>query len=47
MSYNLNGYNFSTAEDYVCEMVSPTEYGGSCEFVAAGSIFPFLFEIFL
>ncbi|XP_060858512.1 uncharacterized protein LOC132935889 [Metopolophium dirhodum] len=46
MSYNSNGDNFSTAEAYVREMVNPTVYGGYCELVAAGNIFPFLFQIY-
>jgi hypothetical protein len=46
MSYNSNGDNFSTAEAYVREMVNPTVYGGYCELVAAGNIFPFSFQIY-
>ena len=46
MSYNPNGNNFSTAEDYLCEMVNPTVYSSYCKLVAAGNIFPFLFEIY-
>jgi len=49
MSYNSNGDNFSTAEDYVREMVNPTVNGGTVvvsKLVAAGNIFPFLFEIY-
>lgn len=45
-SYNSNGDNFVTAEEYVREMVISTVYGGICELVAAGNIFPFLFEIY-
>jgi hypothetical protein len=46
MSYNSNGDNFSTAEAYIREMVNPTVYGGYCELVAAGNIFPFSFQIY-
>ena len=46
MSYNSNGDNFSTAEAYVREMVNPTAYGSYCELVAAGNIFPYLFQIY-
>jgi len=45
MSYNSNGDNFSTAENYVRKMVNLTVYGGYCKLVAADNIFPFLFEI--
>jgi hypothetical protein len=41
MSYNSNGDNFSTAEDYVREMINLTVYVGYYELVAAGNIFSF------
>jgi len=47
ISYNYsNGDHFSTAEDYIREIVNPTVYGGYCELVADGNIFSFLFEIY-
>jgi len=45
MSYNLNGDNFSTAEDYVRELFNTTAYGGYCKLVAAENVFPFIMII--
>lgn len=45
MSYNSNGDN-SLSENCAREMVNSTVYGNYCKLVAAGNIFPFLFEMY-
>ncbi|KAL4083882.1 hypothetical protein QTP88_029321 [Uroleucon formosanum] len=46
MSHNRNGDNYSTANEYYADMIKNETYGGLCEFIAAGCIFPFNFKVY-
>lgn len=38
---------YTTKEEYMTEMLKSTTNGGGCELIAAGSIFPFCFEVYV
>uniref|UniRef100_A0A2S2QF97 Uncharacterized protein n=1 Tax=Sipha flava TaxID=143950 RepID=A0A2S2QF97_9HEMI len=46
LSHNRNGDNYSTANEYYADMIKNETYGGLCEFIAAGCIFPFNFKVY-
>ena len=46
MTHDSNGHNYSTSAKYISEMSKHSVYGGTCELVAAGKIFPYIFEVY-
>lgn len=46
LSYDKDGNNYLTSNDYSRDMSKHVTYGTYCEIKAAGEVFPFLFEIY-
>ncbi|VVD05169.1 unnamed protein product [Leptidea sinapis] len=46
MTHDRNGDNYVTFDEYFGDMMNNATYGGFCELIAAGLIFPFKFEVY-
>ncbi|KAF9818154.1 hypothetical protein SFRURICE_003895 [Spodoptera frugiperda] len=46
MTHDRNGDNYVTPDEYFGDMMKNATYGGLCELIAAGLIFPFKFEVY-
>lgn len=46
MSHDINGDNYSSAEQYFADMIKRNTYGGLCELIAAGRIYNFVFQVY-
>ena len=46
LSHDRDGNNFNSPADYLAEMLKSYTYGGLCELVASGQIFPYVFEVY-
>ncbi|GBP79737.1 OTU domain-containing protein 1 [Eumeta japonica] len=44
--HDHHGNNHETKEEYTLNMLQKSIYGGFCELIAAGQIYPFIFELY-